>query len=120
MTSHYGELAHADPIFAQLQGCMDLAIVSALLVKQRLLVKAGEDFPLLTGAHDVLPNAKFDAPKQVATMAGVTKSGKKTVIAAGGVQMNPWTMIDKSETSAELAGVRGKASGAGHTRWWWD
>jgi len=120
MTSHYGELAQADPIFAQLQGCMDLAVVSALLVKQRLMVKAGEDFPLLTGAPEVLPNAKFDAPKQVATMAGVTKSGKKTVIAAGGVQLNPWTMIDKSETSAELAGVRGKAAGAGHTRWWWD
>jgi len=120
MTSRYEDLAQADPIFAQLQGCMDLAVVSALLVKQRLLVKAGEDFPLLTGAPEVLPNAKFDAPKQVATMAGLTKKGKKTVIAAGGVQMNPWTMVDKAEASAKLSEVRGKASGSGRTNWWWD
>ncbi len=120
MTSRYADLAQADPIFAQLQGCMDLAVVSALLVKQRLMLKAGEEFPLLTGAPEILTTANFGAPRQVASMAGLTKKGRKTVIAAGGVQMNPWTMIDKAEKGVQLTEVRGKASGAGHTHWWWD
>jgi len=120
MTSRYEDLAQADPIFAQLQGCMDLAVVSALVVKQHLTTKAGDDFPLLTGAPEVLPTAKLDAPKLVATNASLAKKGKKTMIAAGGVQMNPWTMVDKTETSAKFSDVRSKASATGHTRWWWD
>jgi hypothetical protein len=120
MTSRYQDLAQADPVFAQLRGCMDLAVVSALIVKQRLASKAGHDFAVLTGAAEGLSTLKIDAPKQVATGATLARKGKKTMIAAGGVQMNPWTLVDKAEKSAEVAKVLGKASGAQRTTWWWD
>jgi hypothetical protein len=120
MTSRYQDLAQADPVFAQLRGCMDLAVVSALIVKQRLAAKAGHDFALLCGAAEGLSTLKIDAPKQVATGATIARKGKKTIIAAGGVQMNPWALVDKAEKSGEVAKIYGKALGTQRTTWWWD
>jgi hypothetical protein len=120
MTGRYQDLAQADPVFAQLQNCMDLAVVSALIVKERLPGKAGQQFPILTGAAEGLPTIKLDAPKQVATSASLARKGKKTMVAAGGVQINPWTLADKAEKNADLPQVRGKQSGKRHTNWWWD
>jgi hypothetical protein len=120
MTSRYRDLAQADPVFAQLQGCMDLAVVSALIVKHRLMSKAGYEFAVLAGATDGLSTLEIDAPKQVATNATLARKGKKTMIAAGGVQMNPWTLVDKAEKNTGVAKVYAKASGAQRTTWWWD
>ena len=47
MTKKYADLAVADPIFGQLQNCMELAIVGALVVKERLPEKAGHSMPTL-------------------------------------------------------------------------
>ncbi len=120
MTSRYQDLAQADPVFAQLQGCMDLAVVSALIVKQRLATKAGHEFPILSGAAEGLLTVKIDAPKQVATGATLARKGRNTMIAAGGVQINPWTLVDKAEKSSDVAKLYSKASGAQRTTWWWD
>jgi len=120
MTTHYRDLAQAEPVFAQLQGCMDLAIVSALIVKHRLMSKAGYDFPLLSGATEGLSTLKIDAPKQVATNATLARKGKRTMITAGGVQMNPWSVIDKAEKSSQVATMHAKAAAPSQTAWWWD
>ena len=64
MTEKYAELAVADPIFGQLQNCMELAVVGALVVKERLTEKAGYSMPTLLESPAVKPDA-FNAPKQV-------------------------------------------------------
>jgi hypothetical protein len=120
MTSRYEELALADPVFGQLRNCMDLAIVTALIAKQRLIAKAGHSFPLLSGEHNGLLTAKLPAPKQVSTNASLVPKGRKTMIAAGGVQINPWTAVEKTEKKASLTEVHSKASDPDHTNWWWD
>jgi len=120
MTSHYEELAVVDPVFGQLRNCMDLAVVAALVAKERLTDKAGESFPLLTGTSGRLGTVKLDAPKQVAPGASLARKGKRTMVAAGGVQINPWSAVDKIESTAALAQVRGKASNAAPGTWWWD
>ncbi len=45
MTARFPSLAVADPVFGQLQGCMDLSIVAALIVKEGLAEKAGFGMP---------------------------------------------------------------------------
>jgi hypothetical protein len=120
MTNRYEDLAMADPVFGQLRNCMDLAVVSALIVKQRLFAKAGQSFPLLSGEHPGLLTAKLPAPKQVATSASLVKKTRKTMIAAGGVQINPWTAVEKPEKKASLTQVHSKASDPDHANWWWD
>ncbi len=120
MTSHYRDLAQVEPVFAQLQGCMDLAVVAALIVKHRLMAKAGYDFPFLSGATEGLETLKLDAPKQVVTNATLARKGKRTMITAGGVQMNPWPLVEKPERSPQVAEIYAKATAASHTAWWWD
>ena len=45
MTKEFPALAVAEPVFGELQNCMELAVVSALIVKERLPEKAGNSLP---------------------------------------------------------------------------
>ena len=73
MTQKYPELAVADPIFRQLQNCMELAVVGAIVVKNHLPEKAGYDLPTLLNSPAITPYV-FNTPKQVPTIAS-TKGG---------------------------------------------
>ncbi len=43
--------------------------------------------------------------------------GQTWMVAAGGVQINPWAVIEKAQTSETIAAVRTPAK---RTNWWWD
>ena len=118
-TRHYAELAQAEPVFAQLRNCMELAVVAALVAKENLIAKAGAHFPLLTQS-DGFATVQLPAPRQVASKAVVVKKGRTWVIAAGGVAINPWPVVDKTEAQARVAQVRTKAAGKPAVTWWWD
>ena len=112
MTEKYPELAVADPIFGQLQNCMELAVVGALVVKERLAEKAGYSMPTLLESPAVKPEV-FNAPKQVESKASVLKKGRNWVISAsGGVAINSWAMADKAQRSDAVDAVRAKAAPA--------
>ena len=120
MTEKYPELAVADPIFGQLQNCMELAIVGALVVKERLTEKAGDSMPTLLESPAVKPDV-FNAPKQVESKASVLKRGRNWVISAsGGVAINSWAIADKVKPSDTVAPVRAKAVAAENTSWYWN
>lgn len=118
-TRRYAELAQAEPVFAQLRNCMELAVVAALMAKENLIAKAGAHFPLLTQS-DGFATVQLPAPRQVASKAVVVKKGRNWVIAAGGVAINPWAVVDKTEAQARVAAVRSKASANSATNWCWD
>ncbi len=120
MTAKYAELAVADPIFGQLQNCMDLAVVAAMIVKERLPEKAGYSMPTLLESPDAAPSV-FHAPKQVETKASALKKGRNWVISAsGGVAINSWAIADRAKTSESVAPVRAKAAPAADAAWWWN
>jgi hypothetical protein len=117
MTERYEDLALADPVFGQLQNCMDLAIVAALIVGEDLTGKAQVRLPMLLDAGG-LPAAEFNAPKQVESKATLAKKGRNWMIACGGVEINAWAMVQKAEQSDTLGAVRGKAAVQTGDRWW--
>ena len=120
MTEKYAQLAVADPIFGQLQNCMELAVVGALVVKERLAEKAGHSMPTLMESPDAKPEA-LNAPKQVESKASVLKKGHNWVISAsGGVNINSWGLADKVQPSDTVAPVRAKAVPAENTAWCWN
>ena len=119
MTRHYDELALADPIFGELKNCMDLAIVAALIVQEDLAAKAGASFPTLLDSG-YLETANLAAPKQVDSKAGLVHKGRKWIIACGGVEINPWAIVDKSEQSATLRATRSESAATDPATWWWD
>lgn len=119
MTSNYEQLATIDPVFGQLRNCMDLAVVAALVAKQRNILQAREAFPLLTGEEGQLAPLKFTPPKEVSPGASLS-NGRHKLIIAGGVQVNPWAVIEKTEKKTELTQVHTKSVGPDDTSWWWD
>ena len=96
MTERYEALSKVEPVFGQLRTCMDLAVVAALLVKENLPAKAGNRLPHLTGKGS-LQTAKLLAPKQVPCQALAVQKGRTWMIAAGGVQINPWAVVEKAK-----------------------
>ncbi len=120
MTNQFPALAVAEPIFGELRNCMELAIVGALIVKERLTEKTGYSMPLLMNT-DQLRTAEFNVPKQVASQASAVKKGSGWIISAsGGVMINSWSIADKSQQSGAVAPVRAKAAPADDTKWWWN
>lgn len=115
MTERYDELAAADPVFAQLQNCMDLAVVAALVVHKDLIARAECDLPMLIGEYRT---ARFPAPKFVASDASVMKIRQASLIAYGGVQMNPWAVVDNNQQADAVAAIRDKLAIADDSSWW--
>jgi hypothetical protein len=120
MTDKYAELAVADPIFGELQNCMELAIVGALVVKDRLTDKAGHSLPTLMESPAVKTEV-FNAPKQVESKASVVAKGQNWIVGvSGGVAINSWVVADKAKTSDTVAPVRAKAAPTDSANWWWN
>ncbi|HXT59650.1 MAG TPA: DUF1598 domain-containing protein [Pirellulales bacterium] len=120
MTAKYDELSIKEPIFGELRNCMDLAVVSALIVKERLATKAGLSMGALLDA-DVLPADEYLAPKQIDTRASFIETGSNYIISAsGGVAIHAWGAADAKETSDELAPVRSQVAEGRAKTWWWN
>ncbi len=88
------------------------------MMKENLTAKAGNGLPLLTGKGG-LETARLGAPKQVATQAVPFRKANRWLVAAGGVQINPWAIVEKAQTSDAVSAVH-KSSAAKRTNWWWD
>jgi hypothetical protein len=120
MTEKYDELAVAIPVFGELRNCMELAIVGALVVKERLTDKAGYSMPLLLDPVQVKMD-EFPAPKHVDSKVSMLKKGRNWIISAsGGVSLNSWGIADKVRQSDAPAAVRTKAAAGENSNWWWN
>ncbi len=114
MTACYGDLSVAEPVFGQLQGCMDLAVAATLVVRKDLLAKAHCELPMLMREQTT---AQLAAPRHVASKATFAQKNRGWVIACGGVQVNPWEIVDRTEVKADLAQLRSQVAMAAGS-WW--
>ena len=106
MTERYDALSVKEPIFGELRNCMDLAVVAALIVKQRLAARAGLSLGALLDFNQ-LPTDEYMTPKQIATQANFVETRTNYIISAsGGVAIDSWAAAAKSESSAALAAPR--------------
>jgi len=120
MTEQYPALAVADPIFGELQNCMELAIVAALIIKERLPERSGHSFSMLLDSDEVQP-VELAAPKEVASQVSVLKKGRNWVISAsGGVAIPSWQIVERTRQSDTVAPVRAKAAPQNKSGWWWN
>jgi hypothetical protein len=120
MTANYEKLAVAEPVFAELQNCMDLAVMAALLQKNAMLDKVDLKLDLLLNAQ-ALPHAKFAVPSQVPSVSSFLKKGTNWIItASGGVEMQPWAVVQKDEASAATSEAKTKSLAARGKTWWWN
>jgi hypothetical protein len=120
MTERYEELSVKDPIFGQLRNVMDLAVISALIVKENLADRAGLDLALLMDPRQIEIDS-FSAPVHVASRASALKKGRGWVISAsGGVEIQSWEVADNVEASPDMANTRDQAAPREPSTWWWN
>lgn len=120
MTQHYDELSLKYPIFGEMRNVMDLAVVAALITKERLADRAGCDLALLMDPRTLPTDEDFEVvPRQVPTISNVVKKGTRYMVtASGGVEVNGWAAVQKFEQSATMAPLRADVAHAGN-HWWW-
>jgi uncharacterized protein DUF1598 len=119
-SSHYAELAKSIPVFAELRNCIDLAVVAALLVKEDLPAKTGCNLSLLLDERRT-GIAEHTTPKTIDSRASLVRKGRDWIISlSGGVQVDSWSALDRTETAAELSQTRSVARATDTDRWWWD
>lgn len=126
-TQHYGELADKDPVFAELQGIFDLALVAALIDRENLDQKAGWDRGAfaLNGAYHP---AFYATPKQTESVVNhKVFNGKDVVLqAAGGVRgdiqsvLQDETLRQENPRLTTVSIQARKPATLPEGRWWWD
>ncbi len=130
-TEKYPELADRSPIFAELQSLIDLAVLAALIQKERLDQKCDWKMPtLLDEQRLVVPT--YPTPKKVPSMVNFKRAGNNIVgLVGGGVTIRPQQVLNKLTAPASspnskaprLDSIRTTAASAKRTDshpWWWD
>lgn len=128
-TEKYPKLADASPVFAELQSLFDLAVLAAMLKKERLPQQVDWSMSLFLDPQRATV-AKRNVPRQVNSVVNSKKTGGSLVgIITGGVTIDPLRTLSQSpyqsEGAAELTVVRVSARSADAARpakhpWWWD
>ena len=119
MTDHFEQLALRRPIFGQMRNLMDLTVAAALIVRYGLDRQAGLDLGLLMDEKQ-LGLEEFPVPRKVPTQAAVIRKGRMwIVIASGGVEMNVWSAVERTQDDRQMALLRARAEHQGE-HWWWD
>jgi hypothetical protein len=120
MSARYDQLAIAEPVFGQLRGCMDLALVTAILVSGDLLAQIHLELPMLLNDARLQLRA-YRIPKNVASHASAFKRGRGWVVSvSGGVQLDVPRLVNGAELQPEVREVWMRASPKGIESWWWD
>ena len=122
MTLQYDRLCEKEVVFAQLRNLMDLCVVATLIQREGLLDKAQCDLSLLTAADSPLIVDKWHSPKTVSSQVSVVRKKRDYIItASGGVEIDSWSVVEKTTTDEALHAVREEAAKAsGASTWWWN
>ena len=120
MTASYDQLAIVAPVFGQLRGCMDVALVTAILASSDLLAHVRLELPMLLDDKR-LQLAAHRVPKNVASQASALRRRDTWVVSvSGGVELDVPRVVNAAAVQAELREARMHASPNHSNSWWWD
>jgi hypothetical protein len=120
MTAKYDQLAIAEPVFGQLRGCMDLALVTAIIASGDLLTHVNLELPMLLDGTR-LQLAAHRLPKNVASHGSALKRGRSWVVSvSGGVELDVPRVVNSAELQFDVQEVRLQTSPNHVNSWWWD
>lgn len=121
MTDHYLALSKKDIVFGELRNIMDMCVIAALLEKEQLLVRAGCSLPLLTSQNSRFELETWHTPKVVPPQCSFLKTRRGWVVtASGGVQVESWAVLNKTQMDPQIGVHRAKANPTNPAHWWWN
>ena len=102
LTKNYNDLASKDSVFADLKNCMELSVAVALIFRENLHKRTGGEFNMLWDRTAIdLP--RYDVPRQVQSIGVIEKKTGGSLVACGGVEVNPWAKLEKTQLNEELS-----------------
>ncbi|MFP6574639.1 MAG: DUF1598 domain-containing protein [Pirellulaceae bacterium] len=121
LTKHYDELSKKDIVFGELRNIMDMCVIAALLEKEQLLERAGCSIPLLTDQESRVKLEAWLTPKVVPPQCSFLKTRRGWVVtASGGVQVESWPVLNKTQMDPQISAYLKKAKPANQAGWWWN
>ena len=125
-TKKFGQIAAAQPVYAQLRNLVDLSIAAAYIQHKEMYQQSGWDLGVF-GSEDQLPVEVLPAPRQVETAINAVMAGSRLITPIGGgvaiqarkalsdenVKTDPTGSISKLQAATAVAEL---ADGL----WWWD
>ena len=121
MTEKFEALAAAEPAFRELRNVMDLSVVAAIIRKENLAARVGLETPAILGVTDIIATPAWSVPKSVPTECSFVKvTDSWLVSASGGIQLDSWGVVEKTETVAQLESLATKATSNSGDGWWWN
>ncbi len=127
-TEKFPELADAEPIFAELQTGIDLAVLAALFKKERIAESVGWDKALFLDTERC-KIAQYNVPRKVMSAMNYKSSGSKLLIGliGGGVTIDAFRAINSREYLLDDDNVVQKLHAKAKPEklpeqhlWWWD
>ena len=125
-TNHYADLAQRDPIFADMKGIFDLALISALLQHEGVSESLQWNGGVFASNGEYHPQT-YATPKQCDSVVNHrVYNGKDIVVqVAGGVRADVMSVVLNEELNKESARLtqvsdNSKAPQLPEGRWWWD
>ena len=116
-TAAYEELAVKQPVFGQLSGCVDLAVVAAIICQSDLMLRARCPLLLLSDPMKI-HGQEYSVPTSVSSLASVTRGRKGWVVSvSGGVDLDIQTVLETASTNQDLDKIAPISNGES---WWWD
>lgn len=124
MTEKFEQIAAAEPIFRELRNIMDMSVIAALIARENLLAQTNLEIPIILGTAKDTDLPSWNVPQTVATHCSFVKAANPQrptwlVSASGGIQLDPWSVVENTETVGELSQVIEIAQ-TNKQHWWWD
>ncbi|GHT34160.1 hypothetical protein FACS189427_00990 [Planctomycetales bacterium] len=117
MSKNYEQLSKVDPVFGDLKNCMELAIAVALIRSENLLETA--NCKLTAFDNDTLLKAvSYPEPKSVPSKATISRNGRTTIVACGGVEINPFTTVQSAKLDSKIDSEYKTLSKTEGKEWW--
>ena len=92
MEENYDALAKSQPVFGELRNNMRFALVAALIRQENLLQKSDCTLTILLD-ESKLKLVNYPEPKFVSYRSIKTQSGFSTIVACGGIEINPQNTV---------------------------
>lgn len=115
---HYETLAKTQPVFGELRNNMKLTLAAALIQQEQLLQKANCTLTILMDENN-LKLIDYPQPKSVTYQSVKSRSGFSTVVACGGVRINPAEALKSNmRLDHNIDSERGKLIQMTGDLWW--
>ena len=118
MGENYDALARVQPVFGELRNTMRLALVAALIRQENLLQRANCTLTILLD-ESRLKLVDYPEPKSVAFRSVRSQSGFSTIVACGGVEINPLSAVrDNVRLDNKIDAERARLIQTTWDEWW--